>query len=313
LAENMSAMRLELGLEAAEPAALASAIVAGPPFNARPPMRLSIGNERHQAGADWAGSLGRARSLFAAWDKGSNLALSLDRYRQSTEAVGGMVKVWLPDVPRDPRAVLELIAAWPWEVASMPPLHDDWESRPDYEPIGFADLHFHHGWACGFRGMGHDRLVSRRWLDQGLWQLHQGPNDTSLVQFHDLHADSQRAFEQAMPAHQRMGISDTGGFIQSDYISEHEIKGLYTAEDRRMRIVVHGRDVPQREMLDACALRRSGGEDPERPIEQVAYIFIEPERAEAHLHELWLRELECWTFAAGKEVRIDSSYSVGSR
>ncbi len=48
---------------------------------------------------------------------------------------------------------------------------------------------------------------------------------------------------------------------------------------------------------------------PDRPIDAVAYAFIFPEQAHANLHELWLREIECWTFTPeGEKVRIDDTY-----
>jgi hypothetical protein len=82
--------------------------------------------------------------------------------------------------------------------------------------VGFSDGHHSHGWACAFRGDGHDRLVSRRWLPFGPWQVHEGPNDTSLVQFYDLDADAIAARAQCVISHKRMGASLDGGFIWSN-------------------------------------------------------------------------------------------------
>ncbi len=93
-----------------------------------------------------------------------------------------------------------------------------------------------------------------------------------------------------------MGISNHGGFIQTDYVDEHDLKGLYEPGRKRHKIIVHGREVTQCEMLDAAALRHYRKGDPDRPLDSIAYVFAVPEEAHAHLHELWLRDIEVWTF-----------------
>ena len=164
------------------------------------------------------------------------------------------------------------------------------------------------GWGCAFKGAGHNRLVSRRWLDFGPWRLIRGTNDVSMVQFHDLGADAPTALEQAKPGHERMGISDTGGFIQTAYVYAHKIDGLYSQEERKLRILIHGREVSEREMLDACAVRHYQALGADSPIDSIAYVFAVEAEARAHLHELWLRELECWAFIGGCEERLDLDY-----
>jgi hypothetical protein len=37
-------------------------------------------------------------------------------------------------------------------------------------------------------------------------------------------------------------------------------------------------------------------------------VFLEEQNAERHLHELWLRELECRAVVGGREVRLDTDY-----
>lgn len=187
-------------------------------------------------------------------------------------------------------------------------MHSEWSERYDFPGPGFGDGHFPLGWACAFRGEGHKRLVSRRWLEFGPWRLTHGSNDTSFVQFHDLDTDPDAAFMEARPGHERMGISDNGGFIQSDYVYTYSIDGLYSPEERRLRILVHGREISQLEMLDACAARLYQALGPKRPLDAIAYVFADEGYAAAHLHELWLRELECWTFNNGREVRLDLDY-----
>jgi hypothetical protein len=61
-------------------------------------------------------------------------------------------------------------------------------------------------------------------------------------------------------------------------------------------------------MLEACFVRRARRADPDKPIERVAFVFLETAAARAHLHELWLRELECWTVEDGDKRRLDLDY-----
>src|SRR5690606_11851077 len=59
----------------------------------------------------------------------------------------------------------------------------EWDDLAYVAP-SFADMHYPHGWACAFKGPGHDRLVSRRWLEHGPWRLiRDNENDVSFVQF----------------------------------------------------------------------------------------------------------------------------------
>jgi hypothetical protein len=211
--------------------------------------------------------------------------------------------------PRDPAWVLDLLSRLSFELASFDSLHEAWfEVGQDYIAPTFGRMHLPHGWACAFKGAGHDQLVSRRWLDFGPWRVLYGADDATLVQFHDLSADAGGALAQARPAHERMGISEGGGFIQRDYHYAYGVQGFYSADERLLKIVVHGRDVSQREMLDMCAARRYQAIGPDKPLERIGYVFVEEHVARRHLHELWLRELECWAIVAGREVRLDVEY-----
>ena len=209
------------------------------------------------------------------------------------------------EMPREPSraAALELLAAAPFTVATLPSYAAIWARDHDYRPPGFDGGHGPHGWACAFRGEGHDRLVSRRWVPDGPWELSREEHDISFVRFHDPRAAPDAALEEARAGHHRMGITDEGGFIQLAPILAGGLPGLY--EHGTHKVVVQGRDVPQREMLGACQIRRDRRDDPQAPIERIAYVFTEPERAEAHLPELWLRELECWAIVDGEERRLD--------
>jgi hypothetical protein len=224
---------------------------------------------------------------------------------------GTIVKLSIRDFEINPAWLLDLIESLPVTLVSNGSVFREWEDGSlgeQYLGPGFGDLHWPHGAFCAFKGAGHDRLVSRRWLEFGPWRLLRGRNDTSLIQFHDLEVDARTALAQARPAHARMGISPTGGFIQSPYHYQYDLKGRYLAELRKLDFVVHGRKVTEREMLDAAAARHYQALGKEQPIGSVAYTFVVEEEARAHLHQLWLRALECWAIVKGKEIRLDDDY-----
>ena len=293
----MSEMPLAVGLQGPDPLAIARALRELGPWK-ETPTEVDVDIRSRKVSDDWleAWAPRAADSVVATF--GAD-----DRYR--VYKPGAIVLAGCA-APRDPAAVLDLLSGVPFELASFGTLHPEWRAgaEPYYAP-SFGDQHFPHGWGCAFRGEGHARLVSRRWLEYGPWRLHRAPDDLSLVQFHELDADAATALEQARPGHRRMGITDEGGFLQSGYLFAHEVRGVYEPAEQLLKVVVHGRTVPQREMLDACALRHYRTLGPERPVEQVAYVFVEERNARAHLHELWLRELECRALVDGLEIRLD--------
>jgi hypothetical protein len=156
--------------------------------------------------------------------------------------------------------------------------------------------------------------VSRRWLDFGPWRVIRRPNDTTFIQFHDLAlTDPAEAYAQAAPGLERMGNSPIGGHIAFHRSGLLEIagKGLYRASERLLEVVVGpGNTVPPRSMLANCALRLEHEETQPATgrIERIAYVFVDEGDARAHLHELWLRELECWVADDRGKRRLDLDY-----
>jgi hypothetical protein len=234
-------------------------------------------------------------------------------------ARGLRVSARAPEVFERAEDVLTLLASLPLEVCSIASAYYEWmEMSLDDRPTrGFANRHEPLGFGCVFRGRGYDRLVSRRWLDFGPWRILRGPDDLTMVQFHDLDADPQTALAQALPGHERIGISETSGFIQGPSLAGKGIKyvvseklpeGLYNRETRTLEVVVAGRTISQGEMRDACAYRLHKRNDPKTPIEHVAYVFLTDAEARAHLHEMWLRELQVWTVERGDKRRVDLDY-----
>lgn len=205
--------------------------------------------------------------------------------------------------------VLEWLEAIPFTVANISNIHPEWEEPPiNYRAPslggGLAPL----GWMCAFRGDGHERLVSRRWLEYGPWRLHRRSGDLSIVEFHDAAADAITALDQARPGHNRMGISSEGGYIQPNFVYTCPPRGFYDASTGLLKVVVHGRPLTPLELLEACALRIETGTVEPGPVRNVAYVFMEEDEARANLHELWIRGLECRAIRLGDEVRLDEDY-----
>ncbi|MBA3461848.1 MAG: hypothetical protein H0T46_17945 [Deltaproteobacteria bacterium] len=283
-------------------AALAGELVALPAFRA-PPDELTINYEDTKVTADWLSRCLRAeRKAMARWGdplEGNSIAFQPD----------GPFGVWIRGYDVSERAGVELASALPSaHIISFASLYKAWTKRSYRAPV-LGGEHAPLGWACALRGDGHRRLVSRRWLEFGPWHLVRGDTDLSFLAFHDAAADAAVALAQAKPAHDRFASLERGGWITPEHAYEHEIKGLYAAQDRSLKIVVHGRDVTEREMLDACAYRATGGSDRAKPIARIDYLFMEEAPARAHLHELWLRDLGCLAIIDGAEVRLDTDHA----
>jgi hypothetical protein len=294
-----TAMNLGFTISGPDLPALAAALVRHPAYAARPPDRLRVDGKERRALPGWVVAVAETTGrLVAEWG-----AIGSHRL---TYVPGQVLSGRIPGVAADAAAVVEWLASLPFELATFTALDDAW--WPDYTPPGFGDLHALLGWGCAFRGAGHDRLVSRRWLDHGPWRLVRGPDDLSLVQFHDLAADEATALAQAQPGHARMGIGQHGGFLQEPYVFRHDVQGLYVAEDRTLVISAADRDVDEIELRDACAARRLRRADPAAPIERIAYLWIDVAVARRHLDALWLRELECWALVDGRRVRLDDAH-----
>lgn len=221
-----------------------------------------------------------------------------------------------PNAFADLRQAVALLEPLPFELCSLGSIYfDEWLAAhyPDWD---FGRRHVRHGWGSVFRGAGHHRLVSRRWLDFGPWRVIRRSNDTTFIQFHDLAiTDPAEAYEQAKVGHERMGISPSGGYIAWHYenllIGAAEVSGLYQAETQTLEIVVGpGNEVTQGQMICQCARRlhhRLTKPTNDR-IEHVAYVFMDRGDAQAHLHELWLRELQCWYVDERGKHRLDADY-----
>ena len=296
-------MKLSLTVSGADALALAQALAARREFSDAPPDALTVGDRKVTQRDDWRGRMQEdGPTVRASW---GDLMQTFFEYMPSHP-----VSARVPDVPRNVEAAIALLDPLPFELAAFGALHKEWLAA--YTAPGFGGFHALLGWACAFRGAGHDRLVSRRWLEHGPWRLIKGAGDLSFVQFHDLAADAAAALEQARPGHERLGIGPASGYLQDDYVFETDVKGLYLAQERKL-VITAADDVSQRALRDACAARRQRRSDPAQPIDRIAYLFIDESLARKHLHELWLRELECWALVDGQKRRLDEGYAPAPR
>jgi hypothetical protein len=296
-------MNLTIGISGPNLVAALQGLLSSGLFHVGEPTELSVDDRKRPVSKDWAERWPPTcrRDVFAEWGRTGHVSLERDTIVKA-ERRGTLVV---------PVQVLAVLSTVPFELASFDVLHEEWDAEPNrYWPPGFANLHWPHGWACAFKGAGHKRLVSRRWLEHGPWLVRRGPNDTTLIQCHDLDADAATALEQAKPGHDRMGISENGGFLQwPGYVMKHAIEGLYVAATRELRVVVHGRDVPESEMTDAAAMRAFNGYGDDKPIEKLIYVFMDEAAARKHLHQLWLRDIEVRALIRGVETRLDADYA----
>ncbi|MEV8361794.1 hypothetical protein [Streptomyces niveus] len=265
------------------------------------PRQLVVDVDKTEPTEDWfERHVLTKQSLFVYFDADRQLYVKVDPGGETVRAAF--------DMSPDGDAVASLLSDLPFEVASFAPLYPEWSERGSAyrSTVGFGDYHFSHGWACAFRRNGHQRLVSRRWLEHGPWQLFRGANDTTLVQFHDPGLDAAEAFAQAEPAHRRMGINGKGGYLQTNYFYKHSLRGFYDAERRVQEVVVIGRELPAAELRDAAAARHRQALGPDKPLDNVAFVLLDPEEARQQLPRLWLYGLECWTIIDEVKTRLDT-------
>ncbi len=200
----------------------------------------------------------------------------------------------------DPRVLVRRLARIPFSVTSFWRVHEY-----VYRSPCLGGVHRSLGWASAFQGDGHRRVVSRRWLATGPSRIYRGPNDTTLVEHNELSATPTEALGQAQAAHADL----MAGFIQDDHAYTTELRALHKASERALVFVVSGRTVSSAEMRDAAAARLLQPLGPDRPIDEVIYVFIHREEAEAHLPRLWRYGHRVHLFDdAGIERRIDEAY-----
>ncbi len=289
-------------------------------FKSSNPSEVEIDHQEKKIAENWFSKISSdvKKSMTARWvvDDGTTFGEIEKLFDFYTDT--GVVGFQANDYPVNIDSTLSILRGLPFEVAASGSLHS-WEIDFNYYPPGFASRHATLGWGCAFKGEGHNRLVSRRYLMHGPWRvIRDEEHDITLIQFHDLEADAKTAMEQAKPGHDRMAKPLEGGFIQKnvrladpDLTSLH-VKGLYSPEEKMLRIVVAGGlSVSKAVMLDMCKLRYYQLLE-SQPLERIAFVFMLEDEARAQLQELWLHELECWTIIKGTETRLDLDYTPPS-
>lgn len=263
-----------------------------------PDFLLEINYEKRGATVDWIDAwLGEARAITAVSNDGRTLTFDQD----------GLVTLRRTNTELSAPEIFETLGKLPFELLTIGQVYPEWWDE-EYATYSFSDGHASYGLACAFRGAGYDRLVSRCWLDFGPWRTRQ-LGDATWVEFHDIDADPATALEQAQPGWERMGISDTGGFIQTGFVYEDDVNGVYDPTEYKLKVMVPSGNVSQRKMLEIAAVRHDPRIQRERRIERTAFVFLDEANARRHLHELWLRDHECWAIVDGLERRLDEGYA----
>jgi hypothetical protein len=282
-------------------------VIAETPNFAELPSEIEVDNNNKKVTSSWLESLFETagNQIRVRWlDDEENTAHSLGFWKDSELTVFQDLSL-----PTTSNEGMNLLKKLPLEVAIFTSQHY-WAADFDYRPPSFGNRHALLGWGCAFKGAGHNRLVSRRYLGYGPWRvIRDEESDITLIQFHDLEVDAQTAMEQAKPGHDRMAKPMEGGFIQKNVrLANPDFQSLYSAEEKMLSIVVPvDEGVSHATMLDMCKVRYYQLLE-NQPVERVAFVFLQESDARAHLYELWLRELECWTIIKGERVRLDLDY-----
>lgn len=334
-------MFVNISLESPDHDRLARALAAHPwlaPSSEFPRVEAEVDSRKVPAPPDWP-SLFDGRNLVSlVWEDATGIN------RRQIRVLPEIVTLALDWKSFSVARFHEEIASLPFEVATVNPIYR-WKvpgkPREGYTPPSFGNGHYYLGPVCAFQGAGHQRLVSPRWLDYGPWLVRRDQaTDTTVVQFHEEGVDARTALDQARPGHARMAgnTSDASGFIPAIFRVESALTFFYHRDARQMRVVVaEGVDVTRQQMHDACVIRFHNQVDPDRfapqreplalaaakfgpqpgqaqrfppdePFDNIAFVFVTDDDARRHLHELWLRSLECWSMEGGGMRRLDDSY-----
>ncbi len=279
-----------------------------------PPDRLSVDGVARDPDESWLEKAAQqcTRKVVAEWDSNGETNRRLRYYRNSA------VRLQMKDMPLDTEAIVAMLAAVPFRVATFASLYgappksyrelnetvvDDgggdvgFRFGPDQHPLGFA---------VAFKGDGHKRVVSKRFLQHGPWKLIE-EGDVSFVQFHAETADEETAKAQSAIGHARLAL----GAVPATLEMRHELKGFYVGSERQLRLTVEGdAALDPRRLLEARQAARIGHElEPGKPIESITFVFTNEAGARINLHELWLRELPCSLSQNGTEKRLDATYA----
>jgi len=290
----MATKRLLLSIRSKDTYSVVQALLSLPEFKSAP-IDLTVDDSESPPLSDWMNHWGYqpVEKLHLNWSK-PPVWLIWERKN--------LVKCAIC-VPNTLESIFDLLETMDFQDAVLGSMHEQW-SHGDSLYLGpILGPHYRLGLACAFKGTGHDRVLSRRFLEYGPWRLHHRPRDLSIVQFHELHANADAAIEQARFGHERMEL----GHIEDFRSIGDELTGSYVASERLWRVDVD-EELDDSELLEAVYVMRAQPFGPEKTVERVAYVFTNEELAKAHVHEIWIRGFETWVLTGQELKRLDVGY-----
>ena len=140
-----------------------------------------------------------------------SVEIGYDRYpyEVTIDVVHHIVRIGNANVAVDMTRLAEQLATVPFEVATFGSRYQTASNEPvpgDPRRIAYP-WHRPLGWAIAFRGRGHERLPSRRWVNQGPWKVWTR-GEVTVLQLHALDAPVEEGLAQALPAYQRFEEPD---------------------------------------------------------------------------------------------------------
>jgi hypothetical protein len=277
-----------------------------PPFDTKPDEIRCDGEEfpRDSKISDLANKI--KDRLVLAWgdfDNGQTLILKAD----------GAFGIYVEKTNFDEKTTLSTLKRYDWQIATFGSIHTGWGSEFDYYSPGFGSPLGSLGWGCAFKGEGHNRIVSRRFLEHGPWRtIRDEEHDITLIQFHDLEADAATALDQARVGHDFIAAPLEGGFYQRNLrLKSTEFSGVYDPDEKKQIMLIPAHDLVTRaQMMDACKIRHFQLLGESKPLENVAFVFVGGEaEAQPYLPEMWMRGLEVYAIDKGIEHRLDLDYA----
>lgn len=294
---------LEMTFICADHVALLRSLVREQIVAAPPPGKLAAHTAKLTTiPAEWFAVDFQHRTLKADWKDGSYVLVNR----------GDLVRVSTRNFPLDMVDLAARLARVDFEAATGAPIRY-WDDRkgPAYTApqgtVGTAPL----GFGAAFKGRGHERAMSRRWLDRGPWRVLRGAGDTTFLQFHDERADVATSLEQARPCHALMSDRDQAPLPLRDAYPAGKVAlgGIYRADERKLIVTVAGREVSRREMREAVATRTYQLLGEGKPVDNVCFRFADAAELDKALPDLWLYALEAELRDGAGVHRRDDGYT----
>jgi hypothetical protein len=253
--------------------------------------------------ADWVTIDFGGQSFNAGWPDGSYVyVVSPELVRVSTRGYALDVEELVAKLGRVEFEAANMRRIRWWE-NPRGPRYKAPDGKVGTDPLGFA---------AAFRGRGHGRAMSRRWIERGPWRLLREPDaETTFLQFHHEDADVETSLAQAKPCHALFSDRDQAPLpLRAAYLpGDISLGGIYDAGARKLIVTVAGRVPARRELRHAVATRFYQLLGPERPVDQVTYRFADEKELEQALPDLWLYGLEAELRDGSGVHRRDDTYA----